>query len=159
MAQHVLEGMADEGRSVLWAHNGHVSRGGMTGWDLPSMGQHLAAALGGDYVALGFVFGHGRISAYNDKFEPGVHAVPRRTDPFHQALADTGSLFALDLRRMPTELQRQLEEKAPLTWEVGHTWYGPEAHERQVELVRSFDVIVYVDEVTPSRPYRAAFDA
>ena len=38
MAEHALEALGStEGRSVLWAHNGHVSRGGMAGWDLSSM--------------------------------------------------------------------------------------------------------------------------
>lgn len=60
-ADWLLEQAGPEGRVVLWAHNGHVSRAGWSG--VRSQGHHLAARHGDDLVVFGFTFDEGEYTA------------------------------------------------------------------------------------------------
>jgi erythromycin esterase len=56
----------NDGRIVLWAHNGHINRNedrASEGMSAPSMGHHLADRYGERYYALGFDFAHGTFQA------------------------------------------------------------------------------------------------
>ncbi|MCE9594233.1 MAG: erythromycin esterase family protein [Planctomycetes bacterium] len=68
MAEMLLASLASFGpqtRAVLWAHNGHVLHAPLRYMESAelSTGGHLAAALGPDYYAFGFLFGSGGFQA------------------------------------------------------------------------------------------------
>lgn len=68
MAEMLLFEIATLGsgeRAVLWAHNGHVTRGPLRylSVDEPGIGGHAAARIGDAYYALGFAFGEGGFQA------------------------------------------------------------------------------------------------
>ena len=75
-------------KMIVWAHNVHVqfSHDGAR-----SMGRHLRERLGADYLAVGFLFGHGEFRAVeltDKKRGPTVHTIGPPSD------ADVSAPFA-----------------------------------------------------------------
>lgn len=60
-----LESLPADQRAVVWAHNGHVTRGPLRYLqsDETGLGGHVAASIGDAYYALGFAFGEGAFQA------------------------------------------------------------------------------------------------
>ena len=116
MADHVLELLADAGpgaKVIVWAHNTPVAQSPNLDWaGIQPLGGHLRAALGSDYLALGFTFEHGSFLGRNQAVKDHplqtftVAANPEGTLDAALALAGAGrSIQALDLRRLPSEGQ------------------------------------------------------
>ena len=161
--------LAPKARCVVWAHNGHVTRGALRylGTDELGMGGHLGAALGERYYALGFSFGEGEFQA-NAPGTDGKWGFQR----YRLSAAPEGSLehtlgtahpgdFALDLRSAP-------QVPAVQTWlDAGHgqRWFGGyqvpddcDALTRDAaQLLQTFpradfDGLVYLARTTAARP-------
>lgn len=69
MTLGVLKEAGEDAKIVLWAHNGHVGKSPLRylGSDELAAGGHLAAALGEQYLAIGFSFGSGDFVANDQK--------------------------------------------------------------------------------------------
>ena len=146
-------------RVMLWAHNGHVRRAPWANGIAP-MGAHLSAALGRDYVALGFVFDRGSFQAIDwteGQGEPGglrEHSVgPAPPGYLGAVFARTGlPLFALDLRTLAgTPAGRWLAAPRPMR-SIGAVFSGEQAMSAPTVLPELFDGVLFVAETTRARP-------
>jgi erythromycin esterase len=172
MAEVLLEELARDGdssRAVLWAHNGHVTKGPLRYMQVedPGMGGVLRKTLGDRYYAVGFLFGAGEFGALANDPERGwgfrsytIGEAPAGSfeAPFAAAKLDTAFL---DLRGAPSTgpLARWLDEGH------GQRWFGGygipsdvEATSRDVATLQAtfarvdFDGLVYIARTTASRP-------
>jgi len=134
---------------VLWAHNGHVSRGESR---YRSMGQELHDMYGAQMVVLGFAFNRGSFQAIGARGGGlqnfTVAAAP--SGSFDASLGAAGiPLFALDLRNAPPSLR-----EPRLTRSIGAVF----ANEMESNyLMRAsvptiFDAILFVENTTAARP-------
>ena len=152
MAQNVSR-LADGGaKTIVWAHNAHVSKAPVMYQD---MGRRLARRFGKRYLAIGTAFGQGTVRALGrDRTAgPGVHEVPPPVKgSFDHALGAAGlARFAIDLRTAPPEVARWLSGPVP-SWSIGFAYAGPEGARLPIAPRRSFDVVVYVADVSATEP-------
>jgi erythromycin esterase-like protein len=140
---------------VLWAHNGHVSTGGMGSYE--SMGASLRKMFGSQMVVFGFAFNEGSFQAISQE--------KRVLKDFTVPPAPTGSLdatlsaakiplFALDLRQAPPSgpVAAWLAE-AHKTRSIGALYPEdqPYAFMADLKLPQSFDVVLFVEKPTAAR--------
>ncbi len=112
MAEMLLDELVtlpDGERAVVWAHNGHVTRGPLRYMqvDETGIGGHCAASIGDAYYALGFAFGEGAFQANakgaDDRFGFRTYALSSAPEGSLEAVlrdACDGD-FLLDLRGAP----------------------------------------------------------
>jgi erythromycin esterase len=140
---------------VLWAHNGHVSTGGMGSYE--SMGASLRKMFGSQMVVFGFAFNEGSFQARSQ--------ATRILKDFTVPPAPAGSLdatlsaakiplFALDLRQAPPSgpVAAWLAE-AHKTRSIGALYPEdqPYAFMADLKLPQSFDVVLFVEKPTAAR--------
>jgi erythromycin esterase-like protein len=136
---------------VLWAHNGHVSCGGL-GMPGKTMGVHLREKFGSDMVVLGFACNTGQYTAVargrglqaNDlqPSEPGSAEYYFHSAGLRRAI--------LDLRKAAADDPRS----AWLTRRIDFRDIGALAMDEQfsqVNLTKAFDALIYIDETSASR--------
>ncbi len=170
MAENLLWALDREGpngRMVLWAHNGHISRTSSYPGVVRFMGGHLDQALGDKMLAVGLVFNRGTFQAMDftrpksdgggDR-NPTLQACavgPADGDSLEGTLARVGPpLFFLDLRSAPS-------------WGPVHRWlWWPHrasslaaafVGRRTYSLTSarlSYDALCYFDEVSRARSNR-----
>ncbi|MFN0180324.1 MAG: erythromycin esterase family protein [Gemmatimonadales bacterium] len=129
----VLDREGGRGKVLVWAHNAHVQRVGihvpaMNSKPVLSMGQVLAAELGGGYVALGTAFG--RRAADTSGADPTT---------FDGLLASLGApLFLVNLADAPEWFRREQRMRFQTV---------------EIRLVpaAAFDAVVFVERTTPGR--------
>ncbi len=172
MAEVLLEELARDGesaRAVLWAHNGHVTKGPLRYMQIedPGMGGVLRKSLGDRYYAVGFLFGAGEFGALANDPQHGwrfqSYAIPEAPPGSFEApfvAAKLGTAF-VDLRSAPSEgpLARWLDEGH------GQRWFGGYNIPKDVEITSrdastlqatfprvDFDGVVFLARTTPARP-------
>jgi erythromycin esterase len=175
MAEVLLEELARDGesaRAVLWAHNGHVTKGPLRYMQIedPGMGGVLRKSLGDRYYSVGFLFGAGEFSALANDPQHGwrfqSYAIPDAPPGSLEApfvAAELGTAF-VDLRSAPATgpLARWLDEGH------GQRWFGGynipkdvETTSRDVSTLQAtfartdFDGLMYLARTTSSRPVGA----
>jgi erythromycin esterase len=172
MAEMLLATLATSApktRAVLWAHNGHVFHAPLRYMESDELatGGHLAAALGKDYYALGFLFGAGGFQAL-DRNEAGVYGYRRHAigapppgsleAPFVEAARGD---FLVDLRSGPKggKIGAWLDEGHGQRWFGGLV--GPEeianASGDASTLLPTypradFDGLIFLERTTPASP-------
>ena len=143
-------------RIVVWAHNFHVNV--YEEGSLPWMGHHLEAALGKDYLPVGFLFHHGSFQAMDrtggprglKEFTVGPPAAGTLEDTFERA---GWPLCLLDLRRLPAEGPVAEWLRAPqLTRAVGSSFSGEADMAMELALPEVYEAVVYVEATTRARP-------
>jgi erythromycin esterase len=157
----ILETEPPGTRVAIWAHNGHIARGGSDAME--SMGTHLDRSLGDDYVVLGFAFNKGSFQAIDWTQGRGKgrglreHTVgPAPEGHWGAAFARTGlPIFVLDLRRIPSEgpVAGWFGVPHPMR-EIGAAFAGEEQMSHPVVLGDRYDGIIFVDETTRARPVK-----
>jgi erythromycin esterase len=159
--QWLLDTMAPGTRVMLWAHNGHVGRAPWPNGVEP-MGAHLSAALGSDYVALGFVFDRGSFQALDwteGQGKPGdlrEHTVgPAAPGHLGAVFARSGlPLFGLDLRTLAgTPAGRWLAAPRPMR-SIGAVFSGEPEMSAPTVLPELFDGVLFVAETSRARPVK-----
>jgi|GEM_PF-931681 len=152
---------AKDDKIVLWGHNVHLTRSRITP-EYPSMGHHLARALGPAYRSVGFVFHQGSFQASSPDATVGhrsyggvraVSAGPGQQDLLERAFARLGrkALF-VDVRNSalssaPAWLRSDRQMKS-----AGSLFFGESSMPRAINLTEDFDGILFVDETTRARP-------
>jgi erythromycin esterase len=139
-----------DAKIVLWAHNGHVR-------NFPgTMGGHLRAAYGSDYVNLGFLFGHGSFNAKGSRGE-GVRPwtvtdIP--SNSIEAIFAGTGKeRLLLDTRQLADAGAAAAPLRGPIDMRaVGAVFdsASPSRYFTSHVFPGDFDLLVYVDATTPS---------
>jgi erythromycin esterase len=148
---------------MVWAHNGHISTEPIFG--SPSMGMTLRGIYGSAMVVCGFSLNQRSFQAKDmhsqDKKLRTFTVGPASADTLDSALAATGlPLFAVDLRRAPTEgpvaawLNRPQKMRS-----IGAMFKdtAPQAWLMQVRPL-SFDVLLFVNLTTAARENRQEQD-
>jgi erythromycin esterase len=142
-------------RLVLWAHNGHIAN---ADFRFTSMGHHLKAALGRNYLPVGFLFHHGGFQAV-DATGHG-HGVHEQTvgPPPAGTLEDTFEragwpLCLLDLRRLPASgpVAEWFRSLHPMR-EIGAAFRGEADMATEVVLPDRYEAVIYIEATTRARP-------
>ncbi|MCT6913527.1 MAG: erythromycin esterase family protein [Bacillus wiedmannii] len=142
------------GKTIVWAHNGHVSKTNMIPFIYPKVaGQHLAEHYRKRYVSIGTSVSEGRYNVYNSNREFGPYGILKSDDPnsynytFGQVKNDQ---FLLDLRKANGITNTWLNEKHPIF--SGITTEGPDIPKTvDISLGKSFDILVQIQKVSPSQ--------
>ncbi len=176
MAQRREQGLAEQviwlheqtsagAKMVLWAHNWHVGTWGV--WHLGPekdlapfqwMGIELRQRYRKQYLALGFSFGEGMHNALAIDEEgkllihprPPFLIAPKRAGSYEQVLARAGRQYVLDLRAAPVgEVREWLEGPHPFRV-LNDVHHSEEDNYHQAPLSRWFDVLLYLEQISPS---------
>ena len=142
------------GKTIVWAHNGHVSKTNMIPFIYPKVaGQHLAEHYRKRYVSIGTSVFEGQYNVYNSNREFGPYGILKSDDPnsynytFGQVKNDQ---FLLDLRKENGITNTWLNEKHPIF--SGITTEGPDIPKTvDISLGKSFDILVQIQKVSPSQ--------
>ncbi len=145
-------------RVVLWAHNGHISN---HDFRFTSMGHHLEAILGKDYLPVGFLFHHGGFGAIDatgqgqgrrgsDGLTVGPPSAGTLEDTFERA---GWPLCLLDLRRLPAggAVSGWFRSLQPMR-EIGASFRGEADMATEVVLPDRYEAVIYVEATTRARP-------
>lgn len=145
----LLEQAGPGARMMLWAHNAHIGR-------LPgAMGDSLGAALGSDYVNLGFLFGTGHINAVADggsDVRPwSVSLIPEFS--VEAVFSRTGQpRLLLDTRLVPGGGADAAPLRGPIPMRRIGARYNPDWNWFYASLFpQDFDLLMYVETSTPTR--------
>lgn len=146
MAENILW-IADRehgAKVAVWAHNGHVERSS------GKMGKYLQDELGPGYAVVGFAFGEGVFRAkpsIGSLEVANITASARDAAEFDGILLDVAyPLFALHLADAPKGLDRPISMR-----EFGGVAVNT-ASSRIRNVVRAFDILIFVRESTAARP-------
>jgi erythromycin esterase len=163
MAENVdwlLERAGPDARIILWAHNDHVARrAGPLG---RSMGSYLDGSYGDDMIVLGFAMGdEGSFNAITFEQPFGrlggldVHLVPSAPRDSYEWFLERARLprLMLDLRDLPQEVGAEWLNGPRGFRSIGAV-YDPDrsaaAYFVPIDLASEFDLLIYVEETTPS---------
>lgn len=165
-ARWILRQGGGGARLVLSAHNGHVSRAGLTEVEgygtIESIGRALSAdarSVAGEdlsMVVIGTAFARGGFHAYGNGLRAFTVGAPR-PESRETAFVEAGlELALLDLRTAPAAgpVRAWLDEPRPLRFVGGQfdeAWPEQGADVQPSRLAAEFDALFFVAEVTPSR--------
>jgi erythromycin esterase-like protein/CubicO group peptidase (beta-lactamase class C family) len=161
------------GKTIIWAHNGHVANYTMLQQIYPDkiMGTFLRQRFGEQYVSLGFSFGQGQFNA-RTRTELGASreittftlGAPR-PDSTNAVLQGVGlKRYLLDLRPAPEPVQAWLAEPRP--FRLATLAVSPDPQEREAQsyttglakdgkqtgsLRQWFDLIIHLDQITAAQ--------
>ncbi|KWX74540.1 erythromycin esterase family protein [Paenibacillus jilunlii] len=142
------------GKTIVWGHNGHVSKTNMIPFVYPKVaGQYLAEHYGKRYVSIGTSVYEGRYNVNNTNQEFGPYGTLKSDDPnsynynFGQVNYDQ---YFVDLRKASGVTKTWLNEQHPIY--AGITTEGPDIPKTvNVSLGKTFDIIVQIQKVNPSQ--------
>lgn len=142
------------GKTIVWGHNGHISKTNMIPFVYPKVaGEHLAEHYGKRYVAIGTSVYEGQYNVYNGNNEFGPYGILKLDDPnsynyiFGQVKNDQ---FFIDLRKADGVVKTWLNEKHPIF--AGITTIGPDIPTVvDISLGKTFDILVQIQKVSPSQ--------
>jgi erythromycin esterase len=152
MAANIAELAVATGMTVVvWAHNGHVERGGVDG-QVP-LGRTLATDARLRYVPVGMIANGGTFNA-RDRRNDGVLGVVELPPggPLHLAhhlAAVRDEWFALDLRALPPASRTRLGRLFHRD-EAGGPFFGAVESRRVLAPTASYDLVVYVPRLSPA---------
>ncbi|TYP73045.1 erythromycin esterase [Paenibacillus methanolicus] len=140
------------GKTIVWGHNGHVSKTNLIPFIYPKVaGQHLAEHYGERYVSIGTSVFEGRYNVYNRSQQFGPYGTLKLDDPnsynhtFGQVDYDQ---FVVDLRKASGVTKTWLNEQHPFF--AGITTVGPDIPTAvDVSLGQTFDILVHIQNVNP----------
>lgn len=151
--QWIAQTLSPHAPLVVWAHNGHVSRQPIHQSHADAMGRHLAASFGAGFVNVGVLFGQGAFLAMDRNQDRAIRE-------FRVSLGPSGGLgprlataglprFVLDLRALSGDepLREWLTEPRE-AWTVGSVVGDPNKQVGALDLIGSFDLIVFIQDVT-----------
>lgn len=142
------------GKTIVWGHNGHVSKTNMLPFVYPKVaGQYLAEYYGKRYVSIGTSVYEGQYNVKNSDGEFGPYGILKSDDPnsynyiFGQVKKDQ---FFIDLRKANGVTKTWLNEQHPIF--AGVTTEGPDIPKTvDISLGKAFDILVQIQKVSPSQ--------
>lgn len=142
------------GKTIVWGHNGHVSKTNMIPFIYPKVaGQHLAEHYGKRYVSIGTSVYEGRYNVYNSNHEFGPYGTLKsdNSNSYNYALGQVkNNQFFIDLRKANGVTKTWLNKQHPIF--SGITTEGPDIPKTvDISLGKSFDILVQIQKVSPSQ--------
>ena len=145
------------GKTIVWGHNGHVSKTNMLPFIYPKVaGQHLAEYYGKRYVSIGTSVYEGQYNVKNSDGEFGPYGTLKSDDSssynyiFGQVKKDQ---FFIDLRKANGVTKTWLNEQHPIF--AGITTEGPDIPKTvDISLGKAFDILVQIQKVSPSQVHQ-----
>ena len=142
------------GKTIVWGHNGHVSKTNMLPFVYPKVaGQYLAEYYGKRYVSIGTSVYEGQYNVKNNDGEFGPYGILKSDDPnsynyiFGQVKKDQ---FFIDLRKANGVTKTWLNEQHPIF--AGVTTEGPDIPKTvDISLGKAFDILKKKKKVSPSQ--------
>ncbi|PNQ85342.1 erythromycin esterase family protein [Paenibacillus polymyxa] len=142
------------GKTIVWGHNGHVSKTNMIPFIYPKVaGQHLAEYYGERYISIGTSVYKGQYNVYNNDGEFGPYGILKSDDPnsynyiFGQVKKDQ---FFIDLRKANGVTKTWLNAQHQIF--AGITKEGPAIPKTvDISLGKTFDILVQIQKVSPSQ--------
>jgi erythromycin esterase-like protein len=133
---------------VLWAHNFHVAATPGT-----VMGAYLRREHPGrKMVIFGFLFSHGGFNAINGTLRANTVGPWTDGNPFEDDFRAAGHpLMLLDLRDIRSTAAAHRFSGWSTIWLIGALFAPGNSYRQQLQLALNFDVILWIEEVTPSR--------
>jgi erythromycin esterase len=166
MVRWILRFEGEQSRVFVWAHNSHVSRE-LHIDERQTMGGYLSEELGRDYVSFGFAFDSGAFQAMSpaQANTPArlqamqVDSAPREYVEGLLAEVDL-DMFALDLRELENAPSARAWFDRPRDMRWTGAQYSEELMARHppINVVRSFDALIFVRETTRARPLQRTRD-
>jgi erythromycin esterase len=159
MAENAAALTNEPGAKVaIWAHNEHLWLDD-TGGDYLSLGAHLRRRLGDRYVSVATMFDRGTFRARDRRHggPPGkvvdvtLGAAPAWSIEGFLAQSRR-SLFVLDLRRLPPDLNAFLHTEVKGARGAGAVFTAESYLVRALVPADIYDVVLFMDRVTPSVP-------
>jgi erythromycin esterase len=148
----ILDHAPKGAKIVLWAHNGHVSRGSSFGYQ--PMGAFLDKWYGKDQVVIGFATGEGQYTAVVRG--KGLASDNQLQSPPNGSYEEY--FRACGISRFILDLRRAVENDAGSRWLTRPTAFrsiGAVAMDEQfglpTNLRKQFDALIYLDKTTASR--------
>ena len=150
------EGRKGNNNIFLWAHNGHIDKNYT--YPYTSMGKLLSDQYKEKYYTIGTEFYKSQFTAYNDmtdskeKFEVETNK-DWMADLFHETGVSTGYLDLNDTCK--NEVLGKIFESSQKMHSIGSVFNSiysevPETYTLDTVPIKSFDGIVYIDEITPT---------
>ncbi|TQR97556.1 erythromycin esterase family protein [Paenibacillus ottowii] len=142
------------GKTIVWGHNGHVSKTNMIPFIYPKVaGQHLAEYYGERYVSIGTSVYKGQYNVYNNDGEFGPYGILKSDDPnsynYIFGQVKKGQFF-IDLRKANGVTKTWLNEQHQIF--AGITKEGPAIPKTvDISLGKTFDILVQIQKVSPSQ--------
>jgi len=157
MAENVAWWLAhlEEPKIAVWAHNGHIARQLSSMEVFIPMGQHLGDVFGDEYLAIGFSFAEGTLTAWDGRSrDPRTFVAEALIAGCYEACFETTGipLFAADLRDLDLGSASHAWMTAERGFRMISSYYGPDdlGWEYPIVLPASYDVIVHVQTSTPA---------
>ncbi|MED3945115.1 erythromycin esterase family protein [Priestia megaterium] len=142
------------GKTIVWGHNGHISKTNMLPFIYPKVaGQHLAEYYGKRYVSVGTSVYGGQYNVYNSNGEFGPFGTLKLDDlnSYNYILGQVKKdQFFIDLRKANGVAKTWLNEQHPIF--AGITKEGPDIPKTvDIPLGKAFDILVQIQKVSPSQ--------
>jgi erythromycin esterase-like protein len=154
----ILEQAPPKTRIILWAHNGHVRQDAPDNRYRP-MGSFLRRQFGDDYVAVGFASRTGCYTAIRkgDGLQSDNDLLPPPAGSAEHILQQPGMpIFMVDLRRGSANHPGSAWLNQPTEFRSIGALAMSERQFSPIQLRAAFDLLVYIDETTPTRPLSKA---
>jgi erythromycin esterase len=142
-----------DGRGIIWGHNGHVQRYPIMGFfpkPPTTMGMYIKSFIGEDIFTIGFTFNKGHLKAVGPMKEE--HIEDAKAGSVESILTKAGQpQFFLDLNEAP--------DTGPV-----HDWLSQEQEMRvntlfvKTNLKEAFDALFFIEEVTRAQHTQAALE-
>ncbi len=149
----ILDQAGPDAKIVLWAHNGHV--GMSPDPNFQTMGDHLRQRYGDQMVVFGQLFYQGSFHAYGTTNLQTFQVDAPPADSYESFLHQAGlPRFFLDLRSVKPGGAASDWLLAPHPFRQVGSGYHPNVWESgflTAALARTFDVIIYFQDTSPSR--------
>lgn len=142
------------GKTIVWAHNGHISKTNMLPFVYPKMsGQHLVEHYGKRYVTIGTSVYKGKYNVYNtnDEYGPYGELDTKDSNSYNYTLGKVKKdQYLIDLRKANGSVKAWLNEQHPIF--AGITTVGPGFPSTvDIKLDQTFDILVQIQNVSPTQ--------
>ncbi len=162
--QRFINRHTDGRKAIIWAHNGHVSKGFIYA-DVPTLGSYLHKEFGRSYYAMGFLFDRGTFQARNlDQEDSGYGGVqefvikPSSPESIEWYFARPPiKNYFIDFRTTADNpnIRSWLNTPRPMRYLLGggfsYRW-AAEVYTRPIIIGEYYDGIAFVAEATRARP-------
>lgn len=163
-----VEWLYEKGKTIIWAHNGHVSKSGNSETD--TMGTLLKNKYKDEMLVIGTTFNKGKFqAAYSEK---QTNANTSQLKEFEVGQAKEGSLeylmaqvgepiFLIDFRKLPEKgAVREWFSQKHYVRSIGNSFNPdkPDDYYEFIEIPKHYDIMIFFNETTRAKPTKSVIE-